>query len=365
VGIKLISTCITLGSGGSGGIFAPSLFLGAMVGGFIGQIFHTIFPEITAGPGAYALVGMGGVVAATTHAPITAIVILFELTGDYKIILPLMLSCIISTLLYMRISRESIYTLKLVRRGVNIFQGHELNILKSMYVRDVMRRDIELIPENTSLSDLMDLTMNSNHSCFYLQDSGKRLIGVIDEIGLRQVLAMSQDLENVFIADDIAKPNVVTVREDDNLDLVMRQFGIENMDELPVVSRTREDKVIGTVFRRDVIVAYNKGILKRDAAGGMASQIKAMRAFSRVEVVEGYSMMEWEVPAHFADRTIRDLAIRRKYGVEVILIKRSAPGAKTVDDIKTVIPEAETKIRTGDVLLLFGENKNLEKIKNL
>jgi CIC family chloride channel protein len=96
--VKIIATSVTLGSGGSGGIFAPSLFVGAMTGGFFGWMVNMAFPGITASPAAYALVGMGAVVAGATHAPITAILIIFEMTGDYKIILPMMITCILSTI---------------------------------------------------------------------------------------------------------------------------------------------------------------------------------------------------------------------------------------------------------------------------
>ena len=363
VGVKLVATAIILGSGGSGGIFAPSLFLGATAGGFLGTLFHSLFPQITAGPGAYALVGMGAVVAATTHAPITAILILFELTNDYKIILPLMLSCILSTIVALRLSRESIYTLKLVRRGINIFQGQEVNILKSMYVRDVMRRSIEIIPAGTTLTELADLAVNSPHSCFYLEDDNGKLCGVIDEIGLRQVLAMSNELEHLLIAQDIANSNVMTVSEDDDLDLVMRHFGQQNMDELPVVSGAKTGKAVGTILRRDAIEAYNRGILKRDVAEGLASRIQSDGQLRQVEVVEDYSMMEWEAPAAIVGHTLSDMALRPNYEVEIILLKRYKTDAGSADNIEHLVPTADTAIQSGDVLLLFGKNGNLKKIR--
>lgn len=118
--VKILATSITIGSGGSGGVFAPSLFLGAMAGGFFGMVVHTLFPMVTASPGAYSIVGMGAVVSATTHGPLAAILILFEMTGDYKIILPLMFSCIVGTIASSQLLRDSIYTLKLARRGIDI-----------------------------------------------------------------------------------------------------------------------------------------------------------------------------------------------------------------------------------------------------
>ncbi|MDP7554716.1 MAG: chloride channel protein, partial [Nitrospinota bacterium] len=153
--MKIIATSITLGSGGSGGVFAPSLFIGAMLGGTFGSLVHFIFPDITATKGAYALVGMGSVIAAAAHAPMTNILILFELTNDYKIILPIMASCIIATSVVRYLSKDSIYTLKLRRRGINIQQGREVSIMGSIKVGDVMDRKVETILETTPFKRIL------------------------------------------------------------------------------------------------------------------------------------------------------------------------------------------------------------------
>ncbi|MDX1388537.1 MAG: chloride channel protein, partial [Acidobacteriota bacterium] len=117
VGLKILATSITLGSGGSGGVFAPGLFIGSMLGGSLGLLFAHLVPGVPGPPGAYALVGMGAVFAGSTHASMTAVLIIFEMTGDYKIILPLMLSVVTATLLSsVLLKRETIYTLKLTRR---------------------------------------------------------------------------------------------------------------------------------------------------------------------------------------------------------------------------------------------------------
>ena len=140
--VKILATSITLGSGGSGGIFAPSLFMGAMLGYFFGSLVNNFFPEMTAEPGAYALVAMTGLVAGTTRAPITAIIIVFELTNDYRIVLPLMITGIISTIISTRLSRESIYTLKLVLRNIGIKEGFETNLMESIFVKNIYQERI-------------------------------------------------------------------------------------------------------------------------------------------------------------------------------------------------------------------------------
>jgi CIC family chloride channel protein len=165
--IKLLATSVTLGSGGSGGVFAPSLFIGAMAGGFFGSIVHTFLPEMTASAGAYALVGMGAVVSGATHAPITAILIIFELTNDYKIILPLMISCIVSSLLANKMEKESIYTLKLALRGINIFQGKEVNVLRRIHVREVIDT-VETIPEDLPFRKKVDKLADARVGTLYV-----------------------------------------------------------------------------------------------------------------------------------------------------------------------------------------------------
>ncbi|MBW1863034.1 MAG: chloride channel protein, partial [Deltaproteobacteria bacterium] len=176
---KILATSITIGSGGSGGVFAPSLFIGAMAGGFFGTIVHYIFPGVTAFPGAYSIVGMGALVSGTTHAPLTAILILFEMTGDYKIILPLMISCIISAMASGHLSEESIYTLKLIRRGVNIKAGKDVNVLRSILVKEVMNPDVETMSESLTLGRLSERISKSKNNSFPVVDEDGKLAGIL------------------------------------------------------------------------------------------------------------------------------------------------------------------------------------------
>ncbi len=182
--LKIVATSATLGSGGSGGIFAPSLFIGAMLGSFVGMQAGNLYPEFTATPGAYALVGMGAVVAAATHAPITAILIIFELTNDYKIIPPLMVSVIIGVLVATYLKKESIYSMKLIRRGVNIFEGKDLNVMRSLAVKDVLTTDVLTIKTNDSFQDLIKFMISSSHYEYFMIDANNRLSGTfsINEI---------------------------------------------------------------------------------------------------------------------------------------------------------------------------------------
>jgi CIC family chloride channel protein len=262
VAVKILATSITIGSGGSGGIFAPSLFLGAMAGGFFGMVVHTLFPTVTASPGAYSIVGMGAVVAATTHGPLSAILILFEMTGDYKIILPLMFSCIVGAIASGQLLMDSIYTLKLGRRGIDIKGGKEVNILKSIYVSEVMTHKVETIPEGCSMEVMADMIAKSKFNSFPVLDGDDNLTGIVSFNDYNDAL-FDEDLTHLVVAKDLATPDVVTVSASDNLYAALEKISRKDFATLPVVSVRDPRRLVGIVSRRDIIRAYDKAVLKK------------------------------------------------------------------------------------------------------
>jgi CIC family chloride channel protein len=259
---KILATSITIGSGGSGGIFAPSLFIGAMAGGFFGTVVHTIFPQITAAPGAYSIVGMGAVVSGTTHGPLSAILILFEMTGDYKIILPLMIACIIGSVASGQLFKESIYTLKLSRRGVNIRAGREVNVLKSIHVKDVMNPEPETMPENLSLEKLAEKISKSKFNSFPVVDKDNNLTGILSFLDYRDA-AFDENLKGLIVAKDLATTEVVTVSTEDDLFEALEKISFRDFAILPVVSPANPSQLMGILTRRDILGAYDKAIVKQ------------------------------------------------------------------------------------------------------
>ncbi len=260
---KLLATSITLGSGGSGGIFAPSLFLGGTAGALVGNLAQVLAPETAAPPGAYALVGMGAVVAATTHAPITAILIIFEMTNEYEIILPLMTSCIIATLVSSSLHPESIYTVKLVRRGVNIRAGQNIDVLRNVKVREVMRPDPVTVSPNMSLPALLNLVSNSSERCFYVVDDDRHLRGVISMLEVQALLPGAEVLRDLVLASDVASTTWPSLTADEMLDRVVAELDGDYGLEIPVV----EDGVlIGALRTDDVLTRYKQEVLKREMA---------------------------------------------------------------------------------------------------
>ncbi len=261
--LKILATSIVLGAGHSGGVFAPSLYIGAMTGGFVGSVVHALFPSLTASPGAYALVGMGAVVAATTHGPITAILIIFELTGDYSIILPLMLSCIVSTFISTYLKRGSIYTIKLERRGLSLRRGWEETLLKSARVKEIMHRDFPSVPEDLPREKILSVFERAPHSYILVLDSRGELSGLISFHDLRRVLFS----EKPFTARDIATRKVVTVTPEDDLFTALSRMARLGVSQLPVVATEGSRRVVGMISLKDIMAFQERELAKRYLPG--------------------------------------------------------------------------------------------------
>ncbi|MBD3162467.1 MAG: CBS domain-containing protein [Candidatus Eisenbacteria bacterium] len=355
---KIFATSLTLGSGGSGGVFAPSLFMGAALGGAVGRIAQQILPWSMASPGAYAVVGMGAMVAATTHAPITAILIIFEMTGDYRVILGLMISCILGTLVAQRIRRESIYTIKLSRRGIDLHAGQEVNVLRSLRVRDIARREVETVPRHASVEDLYRRMVDSRHYEFFVVDANEDLQGVVSVDDLRHLLPHLENLKRITIAEDIMTRPVLFVREEDTLDYAMHQLGKGNFEELPVLPSGTSMRPIGTIQRHDVIKAYNKEITRVDLPGSMSASLHSASRMRMWETVGGYVLAQVEAPPHLCGRPLESLRLRQEHGVQVILIERSAESG----DSRFTLPRRDTILTPGDRVILFGQRDSLRAL---
>ncbi len=260
---KLITTSACVGSGMSGGIFAPSLFLGAMLGSIFGCLAAIIWPDTPLSPAHYALVGMGAMVAGTTLAPITAIMTIFELTYNYEIVLPLMTACIPSIVVVRWLHGYSIYETKLLVQGIRIVRGHDANRLRELKVRDFISRDFEPLRTHTAFHDLVPQVLKNPFPHFVVLDENNQMAGVLTLRDIRSQLAdPNYDGENVF-AGDLMQKEVVTVREDQNLEEAFNLFSRRNFSFLPVLSYEDQNKMIGFLKKDDLITAYNQNILRK------------------------------------------------------------------------------------------------------
>ena len=262
---KALATSVTLGSGLPGGLFAPSLYIGAVTGGAFGKLLQMLFPALNISPGAYALVGMGAFLSAATHAPMTAIFLLFEMTASYEVIIPIMLSCVIGTAISRRFKKDSLDTVELSKAGINLEAGKERNIMKSLLVGEVMVRDPEAIPESMTLGQFANFIASTRHTNFPLVDREGMLTGIIsvqDFLGA----VFEKELMDLVVVKELATLDVITVTEEDDLDRAMRKIGYRNIEQLPVVARDDSRKLVGIISRRDMVSAYNRALMSRTLA---------------------------------------------------------------------------------------------------
>jgi CIC family chloride channel protein len=275
--LKIIATSLTLGSGGSGGVFAPSLFMGAMLGTAFELIVRIIFPGIIAPPGAYALVGMAAVFAASAHAPITAIIILFELTGDYRIILPLMLTVVVSTLLSQKFLKgESIYTLKLSRRGIHLKTGYDTDVMRGIEVKEAMTRSVDSVSENMTLAELSSFFSQTRHHGLPVLDENGKLWGIVTVSDIDRAVETNKPAE-VKVRDIATKREKMLVAyPDESMGEALVRMGVRGVGRLPVVSRDDPTLLLGLIRRADIIRAYNLGITRRAETHKRTQKYKEM-----------------------------------------------------------------------------------------
>jgi len=259
---KILATSLTLAAGGSGGVFTPSLYIGAATGGAFGVALSNVFPSLGIAPEAYALVGMGAVVAAATHAPITAILIVFEMTNDYAIVLPLMLCTVIATVVARHVEPDSLYSGWLRRRGEHLEHGADRDVLAGLRVADVYDRDPPVIGEAATVEQVMEQLGHASRAEFPVVDAELRLVGMASVAELARAAHELGRLGSVVIASDLAEPTE-TVAPTDTLLEAVRRMGIRGVGTLPVVDPAT-GRLLGTVGRGEVLAAYARAV----GAGG-------------------------------------------------------------------------------------------------
>lgn len=260
--LKPLATSFTLGSGNSGGIFAPSLFTGAMLGGTFGYIANVIFPEIASEIGAYALVGMAAVFAAAAHAPLTSILIVFEMSNDYSLILPLMAAGMVASTIAHWLHPESIYTIKLVKRGIHFEHGRDMGVMQNVSVREVMNRHPITVEADQAVAEVFSAFQKTHLQGFPVLDKN-RLYGIITVQDVERALSENNlDIRQTKIR-DIATASPITVFPDETVWSAIRKMAPRDLARLPVVDRRDKKNLLGLVSRSDILRAYNVGIIRK------------------------------------------------------------------------------------------------------
>ncbi len=256
--LKIFATDITLGSGGTGGLFAPSLFIGAVLGAFFGLLYHILFPSLLIEPGAYAVVAMGAFLAAATHAPLTAIFLLLELTSNYQVILPIMLASIIGTIVSMSLEEESLDSRFFKKNNIPIEYAREFSFLKSLSVSSIIEKDFIAVKRSTTLGEFINIIKESTYLSFPVVDEANKVVGMITLNDIKAFM-FDTDLWRLVIVDDVKQEKFHYLTLNDDLAKAQELFDFYDMDEIPVLDE--ENRLVGVITRHNFVNYARKKFL--------------------------------------------------------------------------------------------------------
>ncbi len=345
--LKPLATSFTLGSGNSGGVFAPSLFIGAMLGGAMGKLFSAWQPELAGPPGAYALVGMAAVFAACARAPLTAMLIVFEMSNDYALILPLMLTAVTASYLAHYLSPESIYTTKLAKRGIRFEQGRDMDIMQGVQVREVMNREPLTINKNQPLAELYQQFQETNLLGFPVLDEKGNLWGIVTLQDLEKALSQAAINLRTLKVEDLATMDPSTVYGDEPIWSAIQKMAPRDLARLPVVSRSSEGQLLGLISRSDILRAYDVGIVRKQRGQLLESHVALRR-----EQYNDFSEFRLTTGQNAVGRKLQELDLPKS--VNVVSMDREGV---------MHIPRGNTIFATGDIITLFGRKNALEQAR--
>ncbi|MBN1437989.1 MAG: chloride channel protein [Anaerolineales bacterium] len=347
--LKPLATSLTLGSGNSGGVFAPSLFTGAVLGGAFGLAVERLAPGATAGAGAFAVVGMAAVFAGAARAPFTAIVIVFEMTNDYRMIVPLMAGVIVSLIAAEKLHPESIYTLKLTRRGIRLRRGKDIDVMEAVRVDEVMVRDPFTVPAALPAGRLAEEFIRTGRHGFPVVHPDGALFGVVSLEDYRSRIAGSPERAEQLTAGEIASTDLVTVFPDDSVGTALQRMAPRDLSRLPVVARDDPRRLMGVVRRNDIVRAYEVGVARREE---LRNRSEVARKFERTAA--GFIDFAVGAGSPALGKRIAELALPR----EAVLVSiRRGRGL--------VIPHGDTRLQEGDVVTALCEHESAKALTAL
>lgn len=355
---KMLATVFSLGSGGLGGIMTPTLLVGAAFGGLAGGLVQSVAPDLVSSPGAWALVGMAGVLAATTHAPIMATFLTFELCQEYAMILPIGVAAGASALMARRLKGASIYTERLARRGVDLDAAIEESALHAIRVLDVVWRDPPTISPATPVRTVVDTFLKSRRHLLHVVGEDGTYHGLI---AMQDVLPAAEDrnLDLLVVAADVAR-SMPSVSLRDPVSSIMERFWFQEFGELPVLTGGDPPKFIGVVTRRDILGAFDREVLRRRVLTARY-KMRAREEAAPLPLVGDYSVEEIPVPSSLHGRTLAELALPRTYNLTALAMKKVEEGS-----LREIIPPPlDVKFQAGDRLILLGRRSSLSDFSRL
>lgn len=358
---KIIAVGISLGSGFSGGVFAPSLFVGAPLGYIVGLLMQRISDAFGAmvSPETYAVIGMAAVFTGVSKAPISAIIMIFELTQDYQLMLPLMAACVMSFVVSQNLHKPSIYTEKLQNRGIDLAALNQEHLIMHHYrVKDLMKTNkVPVIFAQTTLEEAGRIMLKYKRHCLFLQADDRTLSGMLTLAHLKHDLLT----EHTPLQDTVmqwVEPCPAVVYPNMSLTDVMQIFWHAHMEELPVID-PETGYLLGIIWERDIIGLYNAEVLKQhDALRIFSVQAAESRRQAHLELPKGFMLKKMTVFKTWHYFKIRDLQLRQLKQINILTVERMGDNGL----IETLVPHAQLVLQPEDEVVLIGP---IEALKSL
>jgi CBS domain-containing protein len=359
--LKAAATSATVGSGAVGGIFTPTLFVGAALGSLFGAAVVRWAPFLSAGQQSYALVGMGGLLAGTTHAPLMAIMMIFEMSLEYSVVLPLMLCCVLASFMSRRIWSESIYTEPLQRTDTSWRVAPEALVMTSIRVSEVMHGEVVSVRNTAPFAEVVDKFFRSRRNNLYVVDGQNKFLGAIALHDLKELLHRREEL-SFLIAHDLLNPDFPVATPDERLAQVFEKFLVQECERLPVVDNVKARTLIGSISKRDIIGVYGQEILHKDLLLTRFARRTSRGVESHyVELPAPYEIEEITVSEALNGKQIREIDLSRRFGLLALIIKRT-------DDLgeeSSRVADGAHRVQKGDRLLVLGTPENIERFEKL
>ena len=355
---KIVATSATIGSGGVGGVFSPALMVGASLGGMVAKLTGLVFPWIESPVGGYALLGMGGLLAGVTRAPLLAIIMIFELTQNTAVLLPMMVVSVLAVLSARALQKESLYIENLRSAGIVWEKTPEATALSSLHVSDVMRDDVKLVPRDMPLAEIVNAFLHSRSLYLYVGDEDGRLIGVVDLHDIKESLPDRNISSLVIAADLITEIPFVTPSEP--LTSVNEKLWFRDLGQLPVVDSAENRRFLGIVTRRDLLGAFDREVLRHNR---LVARVRMFREggseMDYFELPEKHRLVQVDVPPAIEGRTVGESGLRTRYGVSVLAVKRLTKEGLE----RRFVPAADDRLQHGDVLIVLGTDDAVSRLR--
>jgi chloride channel protein, CIC family len=347
---KFFTSSVSLGCGAPGGVFGPTFFIGTMAGATFQRTMAWMTPRLTGPRGSYALVGLGTFLCGVTHAPLTALFLLLDMTQDYQIALPAMIAVVVALVVSRSLERESIDTYRLAREGKTLEIGRERLVLTQIPVESAMTHQPAVVRSNATLSEVLEAAGNTAQTTLPVVDEASGLVGIIVTHDLVAMLGSQADVAGLVNAYDICRRNCPVVSSDSNLDEATQLMESEDLEELPVVEHAAGQsghRLAGIVARKDIAQVLNRMAVSLSTLANTGTSIFW---------ATGYRLMRITVPETAQGKTMVELAPRARFGVSVLAVQKAG---ETEDGFVPITPDR--KLDPGDTIMAAGRPSDLRR----